>query len=774
MDIKRDASGVVDAISAEDIGKFPDTNLAESLQRIPGVSIDRVNGEGSQVTVRGFGPTFNLVTLNGRQMRDVGRERRRRRPGCRLRPRDQPLVRLLQSRLGRRAAGSRSTRPAAPRFRRAASAPRSTSSPGARSKAGRRAARQHRRQGGLRYQQRDFEDVDAGSLRRGELVRSRTRRSASRCSAPTRSATARPRARRRTIGTSVLRRLLRNPGRRAATHASITNAPARSQPRWSRSRTTAATTIRNPSVSGSTAGATLQFRPIETLTITADALYARNERRRGAGGPDQLVQPPVRQRHLRRQPDVATAIYLEKAPATASRISASSSNIARPRPSSSPMGFNVEWEIADGFTLTLDGNHSTSSEHAQRAQRRQLDAGRLRRAGGRWPFGGLLAATFPQSRTGDASTTLCRGNNNGVLDIGDLGTPGAAHQRIEPEASHQPGARRPRLGVRRRWPVRSRRQLYRFDDDQRARPDPADAWRLGHHPPRRRPAIRAAAWSSSIAWPASSTIITPTDAQIAFRGNAVDLYKAFADAYAARCNPINVTGNDFDRVQEKIFVGLCPVDLERRDHGPPAAARRRRALREHQGQIHARRRSPTGSTGIRTTISAASSPGSRNARRTSAAKRIRQSAAGDRLPHRADATTSWPASRTARRWREPDYGNLFASEVGQRAQPADRARRRSDRQHRAIPACCRWSRTISTSSLEWYFAPIELLSAGFFYKKVKNFVGTGRSIATCSACAIRARARPARVRARPGRAQPARRGDQRRQPVHDDGAADRE
>jgi len=68
MDIKRDAAGVVDAISAEDIGKFPDTNLAESLQRIPGVSIDRRNGEGSQVTARGFGPQFNLVTLNGRQI----------------------------------------------------------------------------------------------------------------------------------------------------------------------------------------------------------------------------------------------------------------------------------------------------------------------------------------------------------------------------------------------------------------------------------------------------------------------------------------------------------------------------------------------------------------------------------------------------------------------------------------------------------------------------------------------------------------------------------
>lgn len=65
---KKAASGVVDAISAEDIGKFPDTNLAESMQRITGVAIDRSNGEGSKITVRGFGPDYNMVTLNGRQM----------------------------------------------------------------------------------------------------------------------------------------------------------------------------------------------------------------------------------------------------------------------------------------------------------------------------------------------------------------------------------------------------------------------------------------------------------------------------------------------------------------------------------------------------------------------------------------------------------------------------------------------------------------------------------------------------------------------------------
>lgn len=75
MDSKREAGGVVDSISAEDIGKFPDTNLAESLQRISGVSIDRSGGEGQLITVRGFGPEFNTVLVNGRQMASENQSR---------------------------------------------------------------------------------------------------------------------------------------------------------------------------------------------------------------------------------------------------------------------------------------------------------------------------------------------------------------------------------------------------------------------------------------------------------------------------------------------------------------------------------------------------------------------------------------------------------------------------------------------------------------------------------------------------------------------------
>ncbi|QCB53110.1 TonB-dependent receptor [Sphingopyxis sp. PAMC25046] len=65
LDQKRDSISAVDVIVAEDIAKFPDQNLAESLQRIPGISIQRDAGEGRAITVRGLGAQFTRVRLNG-------------------------------------------------------------------------------------------------------------------------------------------------------------------------------------------------------------------------------------------------------------------------------------------------------------------------------------------------------------------------------------------------------------------------------------------------------------------------------------------------------------------------------------------------------------------------------------------------------------------------------------------------------------------------------------------------------------------------------------
>lgn len=81
LDVKREAPGIVDAISAEDIGKFPDTNLAEAMMRIPGVTVTRgrgtatggtggtsATGEATQITVRGFGPTFIETLFDDRKV----------------------------------------------------------------------------------------------------------------------------------------------------------------------------------------------------------------------------------------------------------------------------------------------------------------------------------------------------------------------------------------------------------------------------------------------------------------------------------------------------------------------------------------------------------------------------------------------------------------------------------------------------------------------------------------------------------------------------------
>ena len=84
LDIKRDAGGLVDAISAEDIGKFPDVDIAAAMQRIPGVTVTRgassiggvptSTGNATQITVRGFGPSFNETLFNGRKIASgVGR-----------------------------------------------------------------------------------------------------------------------------------------------------------------------------------------------------------------------------------------------------------------------------------------------------------------------------------------------------------------------------------------------------------------------------------------------------------------------------------------------------------------------------------------------------------------------------------------------------------------------------------------------------------------------------------------------------------------------------
>lgn len=72
LNAKRFSDTIVDVVTAEDIGKFPDKNVAESLQRVPGVTIQRQFGEGAGVSIRGSGQDLTLTTLNGQNVASTG------------------------------------------------------------------------------------------------------------------------------------------------------------------------------------------------------------------------------------------------------------------------------------------------------------------------------------------------------------------------------------------------------------------------------------------------------------------------------------------------------------------------------------------------------------------------------------------------------------------------------------------------------------------------------------------------------------------------------
>ena len=72
---KRNSTSIVEAISAEDIGKLPDSSIAESLARLPGLAGERVNGRTSGISVRGFKEDYTAVTMNGRELLGIGDNR---------------------------------------------------------------------------------------------------------------------------------------------------------------------------------------------------------------------------------------------------------------------------------------------------------------------------------------------------------------------------------------------------------------------------------------------------------------------------------------------------------------------------------------------------------------------------------------------------------------------------------------------------------------------------------------------------------------------------
>jgi iron complex outermembrane receptor protein len=73
--MKKDATSIVESVTAEDIGKLPDTSIAESIARLPGLAAQRVNGRAQVISIRGLGPRYGSTLLNGREMVSTGDNR---------------------------------------------------------------------------------------------------------------------------------------------------------------------------------------------------------------------------------------------------------------------------------------------------------------------------------------------------------------------------------------------------------------------------------------------------------------------------------------------------------------------------------------------------------------------------------------------------------------------------------------------------------------------------------------------------------------------------
>ncbi|MBP7136154.1 MAG: TonB-dependent receptor plug domain-containing protein, partial [Sphingomonadaceae bacterium] len=75
LNTKREELSIVEAVSAEDIGKLPDVSIAESISRLPGLTTQRVNGRAQVISIRGMAPDFSTTLLNGRQQASSGDNR---------------------------------------------------------------------------------------------------------------------------------------------------------------------------------------------------------------------------------------------------------------------------------------------------------------------------------------------------------------------------------------------------------------------------------------------------------------------------------------------------------------------------------------------------------------------------------------------------------------------------------------------------------------------------------------------------------------------------
>ncbi|WP_253189300.1 TonB-dependent receptor [Brevundimonas sp. LM2] len=726
IDIKRNSSGVVDAISAEDIGKFPDTNLAESLQRVSGVSINRVNGEGSEVTVRGFGGGFNLVTLNGRQMptanvvavggdQDVDFSTATSRSFDFSNIASEAVSLLEVYKTGRAeipSGGIGATINVVTRT------PLANREAGWNGSFGVKAVHDSSVDGGEEITPETSGIVswrDEDRTFGVQLFGSYQKRESAAVSSTTNAWNIRTRD------------FFLNPANGLVNaQTQVTNAPSTNQlvafPNDSRYHFSESERER---INGQ---AVFQWRPMDNLTLTADALYAENSTTEQRTDQGNWFNRPFGQVRFDDNEAVATTVFLQET-LSSPKDAGFEQQFRATKDTLESFGLNAEWELTDRFTVRLDGHISTaeSTPDAPNGSSSTLVS-----------MGAPVIAAHSVDFSGDIpvqSITIndARGNNNGRLDLADVGTQIARTNASQQEQE----VKEIRLDAGYDFGEGSR-----FDfgteyidssmTSQRTQTqqtlgdwgitNPGDVQRF------------AAGLLEEFCLTCKFDTFNPgsTGASlVAFRGNAVDLLNALSPVYARDKNPFNnvaeagnasaVTGQDFNTVEESTWaaygqftwageVGMMPVNMTA-------------GIRYEQTDV-----TSTSLVAIPTAIVWAAD---NDFTRIVGSQVQPVSGEGDyaywlpsldfSIEPRDNVKLRASFSRTLAR---PDYGNLFtATTVNAPGRPIALGGVATG--NSGNPDLQPLLSDNIDFSAEWYFAPSSYVSVGFFDKQVRNFIGQG-------------------------------------------------
>jgi len=719
MDIKRNATGVVDAISAEDIGDFPDTNLAESLQRITGVSIDRVNGEGSQITVRGFGPGFNLVTLNGRTLptAEVTASGTRNVNGGGGRAFDfsnlasegvsgLEVYKTGQSILPSGGIGATVN----------INTSRPLDNPGMRGSIGAKAVMDSSvddgdavtpELSGLFSWTDDSERFGVG------LFGSYARRDSG---LPTQYVNDWI-----VVDPAVTGVPFQNNGsyvRNAST--TIQNAPGATQ-KYAIAQDSRETfsDVSSERLNGQLV---VQFRPIDSLTLTGDYTYAENETSDTRYEQTNWFATPMDQFIFDSDGPVATAVFMQENNNGEKDMGFEMASRGT-RDTLKDIGFNAEWEVSENGRFVLDV-HSGTSE-----------------SGGNNPLGHvatysgiaapIIASHAVDFRSGFAAQTYTindrlKGNGNGIVDVGDLGT--QVFRSTSQDFKHELSE----LDFRYVWENDNSSFTiganYRGTELNQSQVDtqqdlgswgvafPGDVQRLA-------PGVVEA-----FCLACQFDDIPTAQSQNAFKADAVQLWNILAPIYDARVNasgvktnPINVTNRSANTVEENIVSYFAAFNMEGEFLGRPA--RMSAGVRYEETEIT--------SSAVQTIPQLIRWTADNDFVRVNSAQSVAVSGEGayehilPNLDFSVDITDNLVArasySKTIGR---PAYNNLYATVTANnpnRPTVLGGQVTGSSQNPNLLPL----ESDNFDVSLEWYYGDASYLSAGYFRKETTNFIGQG-------------------------------------------------